>query len=393
MRGRAIVWYVVLGGAWLTLDAGLAEAKDQPPVSVADGRKAAAAFVEAVVKGDERAFNQLVDWDTLLERGMTGATVDDSKRTGFEVGAKFSLVGPSSLARSLHKSAQGGSVRVLRVETVGSECRALIRLLPGTGGVNYQTLHIARDKHGAPRVVDIYVFFQGELISDGIRRGYLSMANGSKPKDGEPAPGDERAKHNAELTKMGENLRAGKFAEVIDVFDSLPESLRQDKSVQLMRLQTAMRFHAGIFAQAMEEFRTLFPNDPCVDMLAVDYHTVKREFPQALDCLARLEKSVGPDPFLHVWRSRLWRAAGDLEQAHLEAEKAVQAEADLRDGYVELLELSLAQHDFTETERMLKLLTLQFQMRFKDLTTVPAFAEFVKSPEYEHWKAGQAKAP
>ena len=31
----------------------------------------------------------------------------------------------------------------------------------------------------------------------------------------------------------------------------------------------------------LEDFRKLYPNDPCIDLLSIDYYTLKKDFPKA----------------------------------------------------------------------------------------------------------------
>jgi len=63
----------------------------------------------------------------------------------------------------------------------------------------------------------------------------------------------------------------------------------------------------------------------------------------------------------------------------------------LKGAYWRLVDVSLHQKDFAETARLLNLLADRFQMQIKDLTTVPSYAEFVRSPEYKDWLESRIK--
>ena len=65
----------------------------------------------------------------------------------------------------------------------------------------------------------------------------------------------------------------------------------------------------------LEDFRKYYSQDPCLDLLLIDYYTLKKDYAQAIPCVDRLDKSVGGDPYLNVLRAASTSAAGHLNEA------------------------------------------------------------------------------
>ncbi len=73
------------------------------------------------------------------------------------------------------------------------------------------------------------------------------------------------------------------------------------------------------------------------------------------------------------------------------AEAAAAEEPTLKSAYYFLVDLALKERNFAKTAELLSILESKCHVTFKDLTTVRAYAEFVKSPEYKGWLKSHGK--
>jgi hypothetical protein len=94
---------------------------------------------------------------------------------------------------------------------------------------------------------------------------------------------------------------------------------------------------------------------------------------------------VGGDPYLDAVRAGVRAAQGDLEGVRHFARRAVEREPSLIQGHWVLVSASLQVKDYDETLARLKEIDQKFDIEFEDLTQVPDYAGFVKSPAYAKW--------
>ena len=136
----------------------------------------------------------------------------------------------------------------------------------------------------------------------------------------------------------------------------------------------------------LEEFRQAYPNDPCLDLLLVDYYVLKKDFVRARESTDRLDKAVGGDPYLDVLRANLNMVAGDLKAARELANRAIKEEPGLTSAYASLLGVSVEEKNYAESLDLLRMLDQTHKIRIGDLAGMPEYAGFIKSPQYQEWR-------
>jgi hypothetical protein len=163
-----------------------------------------------------------------------------------------------------------------------------------------------------------------------------------------------------------------------------PETKKQ-KVVFLMRLRAAQQVDAKEFTTAIDEYRMLYPKDSGLDLLSIGYYTIKKDFGRALECVDRLETALGGDPYLDVTRAGINDIQGKYEDSRRLARRAIEKEPTLVPAYLELLGVSLMEKNHDDTLAMLKEIDRKLHLQMNDLTKIPDYAGFVKSPQYKGW--------
>ena len=80
------------------------------------------------------------------------------------------------------------------------------------------------------------------------------------------------AEYFKNLADMGEANRNGQFGEVLSIYKSSPPELQKRKTAMILRLQAARQVgDDGEYMQSVEDCRKEYPNDPCADILSIDY--------------------------------------------------------------------------------------------------------------------------
>lgn len=384
---------------WLTTAGAAAAFPADQPVDEAEaeaGRRVAEAFVESVRAGTVDAASSRVDWAGILvkaTRGVPAAGPGSELRKEFvdkfleDLGETGGLV-----AQVAEVVKQGGSYAFLRMPEQ-QPLRAIVRLLPPGGGVNYHTLYLARSETGSLRIVDIGVAVSGERLSETLRRGFLALVAGAE-EDWSPLFEEREQqylKHLTDLRAMAEALSQQELGRVDGLFGELPLVLQRDHSVQMLRLQTALARGETEFSGALTRFRGMFPDSLAGELFAVNAWLQLERPAGALEAIDRIETAVGGDPYLHVMRADVHYRAGELAAAERASRAAIKDDPDLQDAYWQLTTISLDQRNFATTAEMLTQIADRFGVEFQDLRDVPEYNEFVQSPEYRAWRRSRPR--
>ena len=335
---------------------------------------------------DIRAVNALIAWNAMLERAVDGVKASDKLHDSFVNGFMKELQRTGGMGSDICNAArQGGSYKVLRVHQADGAPRILARfILANDAGINYHDLVLAKSTDGQLRIIDVYVFATGELLSTTFRRGYLPIVANENPdqlSDWEKS----YTQNLPTIQQMAKQLEEGNAAESLATFDSLPDELKSDKNLLMYRVRAAQAVSDEQYAAALATLQATYPNDACTLLLSIDAHFLNGNFAEAIAAVDRLDQAVGGDPYLLVMRSGIYLEAGDVAQAKTSAVEAVVQDDSLIDAYWTLGSVSLMENDFDSTLRVLTTLEDKFGIEMQDLNKVPAYADFVQSPQYQQW--------
>jgi hypothetical protein len=358
--------------------------------SDAEAKEFAKELIAAIESNDVNKFNGLVDWTAMFEQVTGGIEVPADWKQGFQTGFLSSLAKPGGMFATLaglEKS--GGTLTLLHVHQVEGRPHALIRVMVGETGVNYLDFELARRADGKIRATDFYVFLSGEKFTKTIRALYLPLAANQSRNVVEKLLTSESdmVKAFPKISELSGVIRNGQHKEALAIYDSLPAGARKEKSIMLLRLQAAQATNDdSLYLAAMEDLAKTFPNDPCVDLTAIDAFVIHKEYDKALSAIARLEQTVGGDPYLTVLRSTLLVEQGKYDEAAKFAQDALAAEPTLRQAHYGRLQIANAQRKYGDMTKFLTEYEAAFHESLEGIATDPEFAGFVASAEYKQYK-------
>jgi tetratricopeptide (TPR) repeat protein len=343
------------------------------------------AKIEATLHEGEPSFlNKSLDMDGILARVMRGFTGAADLKETFGVALRRSFQFGEKICDT---TGQTGSYRLLRIREFQGRPSALFRLVGDDSGVVYHDLALTTDASGAVKIADVYVHNSGEWISETFRRGFLPMADSAQNDFLEKTEGTEKAflQSLSEVQGIMLLVKAGRASDALKMWAALPEPLRKDKNLLLMRLSLAAEVGGRELHAAIEDFTKMFPDEPALDLALLDVWTEQKKFDEAMTVIERIEKSLGGDPYLHVLRAGVLLKQDKFADAKRWAQKTVAEEPTLVDGPITLLTISLLEKDHAETARLLTVLETQFKLTMGDLTKAEQYEKFVKSKEYAAW--------
>lgn len=295
--------------------------------------------------------------------------------------------GISRLATSLAKAAsQGASYRLLAVWKEGDTTRALFRLLLAEGGFNYHELKLVKGPKGI-LVNDMYIFAMGEWMSETIRRSWMPILTLDKSGKVDPnigGPYADMAKNMDKFEKMQKLFKGNDAAGALDVYKAMPESVRKLKFVNIQAILIAAQVGEKEYTQAVDEFRKRSPNDPSLNLLLIDRYFTAKQYKELAEVIDQLDARV-QDPALNLVRANTWLAQGKKAQARQCLETAIQKEKDLKPAYWALVELCLADKDYSRTAQLLTIIENDLKVPMTDLKEAAVYEGFVQSKEYKNW--------
>jgi tetratricopeptide (TPR) repeat protein len=347
----------------------------------------ALAFERAIQSGDVEAANPLVDWDAIAHAATAGLGIPPQTRAEFGRGVTDSLrSGDKGLFAAISgQVTAGGSYRFLRVREIDGHPTVLFRLI-NESGLNYHEF-LLQKQAGKLRAVDLLIHLSGEKLSATLRRTATPLAQQwTKPllqRLTTAVP--EYVRHFDKFGTLSAAVREKRHDEALEIYGSMPEALRQDKAVLLMRHQAAMKTSEEELLRSIEDFRQYYPEDACLDFLLIDYYTLRGEYDQSIASIDRVDASVGGDPYLNTNRSDILYAKGEAAKAFALAEKAVADCPDLLDAHWTLLGLALLENDHERTLSTLTRIEQQFQLDLSGVDGSPEYEAFMQSSQGEKW--------
>ena len=193
------------------------------------------------------------------------------------------------------------------------------------------------------------------------------------------------------MVEMQNDIKAGQYQAALDTYAGLPERLQKDKVALVKRIEAAKHLKGKPYDDAIRAYRKEFPNEPNLDLIMIDGYLEHKMYDRALACIDRLDQTIGGDPYLDVLRAGVNRLKGDAAAAKKSANAAIAAEPDLQAAYICLLSISLKEKEFADTSRLLTTMQHKFPGRMSTVTSDPAFADYMKSPQYQAWLKTQKR--
>lgn len=361
-----------------------------PTITDAECQTFADAMERAVGNKNQYEFQQLLNFEGVIDKAMVGIELSEKDNTGLR--RAMSKVIPQ-WTNQFMTQATAGSYQLLRTRTGQNGVRQALFRLNSDDGINYHRFDLIRNNSNKIVCGDIYIYTTGEYYSTTIRRVMLPIIAHETRSIMDRLSGTENAvvKYLPQMQQMQKAIQRGDGASAIRVFKTLPEELKKAKFVLLLRMNAAPAAGESEYMAAMEDFRKYHPNDLCLDFIGIDYFLLREEYDECYACIDRLDKAVGGDPVLALLRAPILRQQGQYAKARQYMQPLLQDETHAEEAYMELLENFVAEKNHAETARTLSTLTERFGIEW-DLRSVPEFGDFVASAEYNTWRSGGSPA-
>ena len=295
MTGAVAGWVTAATAALTPLDEKALSAATADPAS--DVRMLIDGLQTSIPSGNRAVFNEALDADTLLERVTRPADFGHTNdlREAFSEGTRKSW-----RSRALVDEFLGHHMGFLRVKTYGERSGLLFRASNDQGSLNYYMFTLGRTPEGELKIDDYYMVGLGEYLSESLRRGYLTLLRSLEPKGEDGRRASIYVKSLNQVVQISQSLRRKDYAEVLGLSRLLPEEVRNDRGILLMRIEAAEKTSLQERVRIFDEWRRNFPNEMGLPLKIADMHIAEGRFVDAERLLRMLDRELGGDSYVKL---------------------------------------------------------------------------------------------
>ena len=134
--------------------------------------------------------------------------------------------------------------------------------------------------------------------------------------------------------------------------------------------------------RAMDDFLKTYPNDGSANLISIDYYLLRKQYQKCLSSIDRLDQEVS-DPYLDLFRGNVYLEMDNTDKAKEFYERVLSKEPRNRNVVQLMLGVALMTKDYPMVTRMLLIFERDLGMELNQLDTVPEYAGYVASPEYQ----------
>lgn len=198
------------------------------------------------------------------------------------------------------------------------------------GNVNYHDFELIKREDESVRAADLFVYLSGENLSKTLADA-LKLMDTNMPK--------EELEKVEKVHTIKTLITQKNYEKAEQYYDQLPASLKKGKTFQLMHITICVNLDNEKYMQALNEYRSLFPNDPNMYLMMVDAYTLQKNYPMALESVNKLDSMIDKDPYQDYQRGLLCLLMKDTARALEYLERLHKNMPDFKNGTLILTRL------------------------------------------------------
>jgi tetratricopeptide (TPR) repeat protein len=184
----------------------------------------------------------------------------------------------------------------------------LLFRLYGNGRVNYHDYELVKRTEDI-KAIDIYIYMSGENLSKTLAQVLMMMQDNMS----DMSKGDLEKVNKIKTIKT--LIAQRDFTKAGEDYDQLPADFKKQKLFQLIHIQIGEGMGNDSYAEALNEYKALFPNDPNMYLLMVDAYVLQKDYPKALEAVNKLDSLINKDPFQDYYRGLMYKLMQDTAQS------------------------------------------------------------------------------
>ena len=336
-------------------------------------------------KGNYQFYDDLFYLDSLVGRVL----IDDgtTELAQFNEGFTTGFAGSFTWAKSFYKIiAEGGLYEPVSFTTEGSSSYITFSQFSELG-LNYHELELKKIE-GKLRIIDVYVYVNGEPISETLRLTYLSILKQSEI--GQRLEGDSKSYLNdvASILDFNTLVSAKEWGKLDGFLEQTSDAFKQTKfyyNFKVLALSGLGDYEK--YYEFLKENASIAV--PSSYLTSLDVLTIEQDWPALHQTLNTLDDFVGGDPILNNFRANAFLSAGDFPNARASYQLVYDDFPDYNYGIIGLLTVGLESGDAALSVNSFVDLHDRFGFTKEDIQNIAASYPVVnESAEFKKYVAG-----
>ncbi len=290
-------------------------------------------------KGNYSYFDNLFFLDSFLNR----VVLDDPSLRGFNKDYKKEFKSNFSWANELHAIVKAGGLYEPVSFTITDDSKYVTFSQFSNNGLNYHELEFKRI-NGELRIVDVFVFLNGETLSETIKYLYLGLVNQGGFIDRLTGKNKAFLKDVSAILDFQTLAKAGEFEKLNEYLELTTDGFKQSKIYYNYKI-TALN---GL-GDTKSYYEFLKNNSsigvPSSFLTSIDLFFLEKNWDGFQTNLNLLDEFVGGDPILNNFRGNGFLADGKYEDAKVHFKQVYDDFPDYSYGIIGLLSTGLEQKD------------------------------------------------
>jgi hypothetical protein len=258
---------------------------------------------------DATYLEALFDFDTLFLK-ISGKAKDDELED-FEVGFKNGFIQSFKVSEAIIlNNNNGGSYHFLKSYIDENQRIHILFRLLFDDGLNYHDYLVSK-KNDSFVVYDLYIYTSGEYLSETLNVAFKKLISNSNPNEVNDAYYDGIML----LKEIRQLILKKEFDKAEKIFNTIPKDIRETKMFQLINTDLTSNQSDEKYLKALNEYETLFPNDPSLFLLSIDTYLLKENYDKALYYIDKLDHALKGDTYLDIYRAYMFIAKKDYNKA------------------------------------------------------------------------------
>lgn len=207
-----------------------------------------------------------------------------------------------------------------------------------SGSLNYHDYELLKT-NGQCKIADVYIYMSGETMAETLGNLFKTLDKHANETDKSFSDKDMPEVFN--LKKAKELMQRGEYAEAKEVFNSLPDYLRNTKPALLMNTQICAGLSNEEYAKAIESYKFRYPGERNISLLMIDGYFIQKDYVKMLGAINALDSQINKDPFLDYYRYLSYNILNDNSRATESLKKLTVSMPGFEKGYLELIATEL----------------------------------------------------
>lgn len=336
-------------------------------------------------EGKADLFNKHFALNEIVTKIVNSVGAPADYQNGFTTGVKNSLNVGAQIVNSLGVD---GEYKFMGIQNYPANPTALFRLV-SEDGLNYHEIYLGSRNDKSIAINDFYIYMGGLNFSATLKRVYLSSLSEIKGNlDFSQTSPEDRAlvEYIQHIDDIAVHVQKNKYTSAMKAIEKLPTILQKDKMVLIMKLNVAANMGEEKYKQTAQLFKKLYPKDPVVDLMQLDFSFNKHNYEETLGLLTTLGAKVNNDPYLNVMRSNVYVNMNQLDNAEKLLKATIRNEHN-EEAYWNLLTLYLNQQKYNDAVALFPPMQQEFDVNpAESLLADGGYGDFLKSKAYKSWE-------